>query len=314
MAAESPLSASPYETLGVPTTASDDELRRAYRRKLRETHPDTGGAAKHFHAVQHAWELIGTPEARAAYDRGGRRAGSGDESRTWAPAPPPKRPDSRPQARAYGHPGGWFRERYLDLLHEWVGRGVAVSDPYDVALLRSAPREVRHLLAAAVAEEDTARALATLGIGFTVWHDVRTSAIGPDPRNDRGKIDHIVLGPTGLWAMLSEDWGEPVKTKRGEVIGPALEAGERPVHELSARARAFAREARVRFSAVVIVVPDGASPEDVMSLGSVRGSQALLVQRPRLVDLVRSGLPGVGVGGTDLFEVRTRVASAVQFI
>jgi hypothetical protein len=310
---ESPLAASPYETLGVPATASHDELRKAYRRKLRETHPDTGGAARHFHAVQHAWELIGTPEARAAYDRGGRAAATGAD-RTWAPAPPPKRPDSRPQARAYGHPGGWYRERYLGLLHEWVGRGVDVPDPYDAALLRSAPREIRHLLAAAVAEEDTARALSTLGIGFTVWHDVATGVVGRDPRDDRGKIDHIVLGPTGLWAMLSEDWGEPVKTKGGEVIGQALLHGERPVHELSARARAFARAARVKFSALVVVVPDGASPDDVMPLGSVRGSQAMLVQQPRLANLVRTGLPGVGTGGTDLFEVRTRVASAVQFI
>jgi len=62
------------------------------------------------------------------------------------------------------------------------------------------------------------------------------------------------------------------------------------------------------------VVPDAASPDDVMPLGSVRGAQALLVQRPRLVNLVRTGLPGVGVGGTDLFEVRTRVAGAVQFV
>lgn len=311
---DSPLAASPYEILGVPATASHDELRRAYRRKLRETHPDTGGAARHFHAVQHAWELIGTPEARASYDRGGVRTGAEEDARTWAPAAPPKRPDSRPQARAYGHPGGWFRERYLELLHEWMGRGVDVPDPYDPALLRSAPREVRHLLAAAVAEEDTARALATLGIGFTVWHDVATAAVGHDTRNDRGKIDHIVLGPTGLWAMLSEDWGEQVKTRRGEVIGPALAPGERPMHELAARARAFARDARVKFSALVIVVPDGASPEDLAPLGSVRGAQALLVQRPRLAHLVRTGLPGVGVGGTDLFEVRTRVAGAVQFI
>jgi hypothetical protein len=86
------------------------------------------------------------------------------------------------------------------------------------------------------------------------------------------------------------------------------------VHELVSRARAFARSARVRFSAVVIVVPDGASAEGVMPLGSVRGMPALLVQRPRLAHLVRTGLPGVGTGGTDLFEVRTRVASAVQYV
>jgi hypothetical protein len=324
--ADSPLSASPYEVLGVPATASDDQLRRANPAKLRETHPDTAGpdsrgAATRFHAVQHAWELIGTPEARAAFDRTGRGPadpGSGS-GQTWAPTPPPKRPDARPQARAYGHPGGWYRERYLVLLHEWAGRGVDVPDPYDPALLRSAPREVRHLLAAAVAEEDTARALSTLGIGFTVWHDVRTDAAGPSAgpvrgRDDRGKLDHIVLGPTGLWAMLSEDWGEPVKTKRGEIIGPALAPGERPVHELSVRARAFARAARVKFSALVVVVPDGASPEDVIDLGSVRGARALLVQRPRLVSAVRDGIPGIGTGGTDLFEVRTRVASAVQYV
>ncbi|HWM34578.1 MAG TPA: DnaJ domain-containing protein [Pseudolysinimonas sp.] len=301
-AADGPLAASPYEILGVAPTASDAELRRAYRQKLREAHPDTGGAAAHFHRVQHAWEQVGTPDARAAYDRGGRASTAAP---SFAPAPPPKRPDSRPQARSYGHPGGWYRERYLDLLHEWAGRGVDVPDPYDPVLLRSAPREIRHLLADAVAEEDTARVLSTLGIGFTVWHDVRT---------DAGKLDHVVLGPTGLWAMLSEDWGEPVKARRGELIGPALEPGERPVHDLAARARGFARAARVKFSALVVVVPDGDSPEEVMPLGSVRGAQALLVQRPRLADLVRRGLSGVGTGGTDLFEVRTRVADAVRYV
>ena len=302
--ADGPLSASPYEVLGVDATASDEELRRAYRRRLRETHPDTGGAAREFHAVQRAWELIGTPELRAAYDRGGGRRRA-DGQRTWAPAPPPRRAGTRPQTRSHGHPGGWYRERYLELLHEWVGRGVPVPDPYDPALLRSAPREIRHLLAAAVAEEDTARVLATLGIGFTVWHDVKTPA---------GKLDHVVLGPTGLWAMLSEDWGEPVKTKRGEVIGAGLAPGERPVHELGLRAKALARAARVRFTALAVVVPDDAAPEDVIPLGGVRGAQALLVQRPRLVHLVRSGLPGVKTGGTELFDIRTRVASAVEFM
>jgi len=320
---DSPLAASPYEVLGVPATATEDELRRAYRRRLRQTHPDTahpdGGGAAEFDRVQRAWELIGTADARAAYDRGVRPSA---DDRTWAPAAPPRREGTRPAARMHGHPGGWYRAQFLTLLHEWAGRGVDVPDPYDPQLLARAPRELRHLLAEAVAEEDTARALATLGIGFTVWHDVRTDGEGradpnglaASPQGAAGKLDHIVLGPTGLWAMLSEDWGEPVAVKRGEVIGSALEPGERPVHELSIRARRFARAARVKFSALVIVVPDGASPEGVLPLGSVRGSEALLVQRPRLVDLVRSGIPGVRVGGTDLFEVRTRVQAAARFV
>jgi curved DNA-binding protein CbpA len=314
---DSPLAASPYEVLGVPATVTDDELRRAYRRRARETHPDAGGTARDFDRVQRAWELIGTTEARAAYDRGARP--SADDDRTWAPAPPPRRETTRPAARTHGHPGGWYREQFLVLLQEWAGRGVDVPDPYDPQLLARAPRELRHLLAEAVAEEDTARDLATLGIGFTVWHDVRTDrdasgGLTASPQGAGGKLDHIVLGPTGLWAMLSEDWGEPVNVKRGDLTGRALAPGEKPVHELAVRARHFARAARVRFSALVIVVPDDASPEGVMPLGSVKGMPALLVQRPRLVDLVRRGLPGVGVGGTDLFEVRTRVDAAARYV
>ncbi|HWT33563.1 MAG TPA: DnaJ domain-containing protein, partial [Microbacterium sp.] len=67
---DSPLSASAYEVLRVESTATEDELRRAYRLRLRQTHPDTGGDAAQFVQVQRAWELVGTAEARAAYDRG----------------------------------------------------------------------------------------------------------------------------------------------------------------------------------------------------------------------------------------------------
>ena len=301
---DSPLAESPYAVLGVAATASDSALRVAYRRKLRETHPDTGGDARRFDLVQRAWELIGTPAARAAYDSGMRR--DSEEPVTWAPAAPRPRTTSRPQARSHGHPGGWYRERYLEVLQEWMGRGVAIPDPYDPKLVRSAPIEVRHLLASAVAEEQTAVALGSLGIGFTVWHDV-----GSDPAT---KIDHIVLGPTGLWAMLSEDFAGEVSVRRGDLKGPGLHPDDRPVAELAHRARAFERLAKVRFSALAIVVGDGESPEGVESIGKVRGAQALLVQRPRLAHLVRTGVHGVGIGGTDLFEVRTRVQGAARFV
>ncbi|AYF98885.1 J domain-containing protein [Protaetiibacter intestinalis] len=299
---DSPLADSPYEILGVSAQASAEELRRAYRRRLRETHPDAGGRAAEFHAVQDAWELVGTPEARAAYDARGART-TDSVPPAYAPRAPRPRADSRPQARSSGHPGGWYRERYLAEVREWAGRGVELPDPYDPALVRSAPRQVKHLLAAAIAEENSARELTGLGIGYTVWHDVDTPA---------GKIDHVVLGPSGLWALLSEDWGGEVKVKGSELIGPAV-GGERPVHALSTRARAFARSARVRFSAIGIVVPEADAPR-LVDLGSVRGSRALLIPAPQLAHVVRSGLPGVGTGGTDLFELRTRIQAAVRFV
>jgi hypothetical protein len=197
-------------------------------------------------------------------------------------------------------------------MREWVGRGASLDDPYDAALVRSAPRHIRHLLASAIAEEDTARSLSTLGIAYTLWHDVATDAA---TGADAGKLDHIVLGPTGLYAVLSEDWGGPVRVKRGEVVGDTLNASDRPVNALSLRAKAVARAARVRFSGLLIVVPDGQTDEAIIELGRVRGMHAALVHRSRLGQLLRTGLTGTSpLGGNELFDVRTRLQSTVRFV
>jgi hypothetical protein len=302
---DSPMSASPYEVLGVPATASDEDLRRAYRRLLRETHPDTGGDPQRFIAVQSAWERIGSPDARAQYDRGRSPAG---EPASWAPSAPrgERAAGTRPTARTFGHPGGWRRERYLTLLREWVGLGQDIPDPYDPVLVRRAPREIRHLLADALAEEATARRLATLGIGFTVWHDV--AAGGPDD-----KIDHVVLGPTGLFAIQSEDFGGPVGVRRGELTGAAL-AGERPMHELAVRAKAVARAAKVRFTALLLVLPDDQLAATAESLGTSRGAEQVVLRASLLLTALRDGLPDApAVGGSEIFEVRTRLQQTIRF-
>lgn len=127
---DSPLSASAYEILGVDPSVDDAELRRAYRLRLRQTHPDTGGDAAIFIQVQRAWELVGTVESRAAYDRrsGVASAATPDADTGWSGwRPQAARTDTRPRARSYGHPGGWRRERYLVLIREW--RAVASRSP-----------------------------------------------------------------------------------------------------------------------------------------------------------------------------------------
>jgi curved DNA-binding protein CbpA len=300
----SPVAADAYEVLGVVATASDDELRRAYRRRLRETHPDTGGVAREFTEVQLAWEKVGTPAARAEYDSGRSVPRAVFEAQAAAP-----RRDSRPTARAYGHPGGWRRERYLALIREWAGRGPSLENSYDRVLVRSAPRDIRHILADALAEEASARELAQLGIAFTVWHDVATSG-GPDE-----KIDHVVLGPTGLFALLSEDWGAPVKVRKGELVGESLAPGEHPFASLARRAREVSRAARIRFDALVIVVPDEATDAGLTLAGRMRGMPTALVARSRLPELMRDGIPGTPpVGGSELFEIRTRLQAVVRFV
>ncbi len=301
------MSLSAYEVLRVDVDVDDEGLRRAYRVRLRETHPDTGGDAAMFVQVQRAWELVGTPEARAAYDRGRGHASSEWGGATASAAP---RPDTRPRARAYGHPGGWRRERYLSLIREWVGRGVEVADPYDPALVRSAPPEIRHILADALAEEETARLVSDLGMGYTVWHDVFADRDGVDPEQ---KIDHLVLGPSGLYAMLSEDFGGPVGVRRGEISGPNVIGA--PVTQLVSRARVIARAAGVRFSGAMVVLPDDAILDAVTVLGKVRGTPVVLVQRSALTTLLLRGIPGAReVGGTELFDIRTRLQQRVRHV
>jgi curved DNA-binding protein CbpA len=57
----------PYAVLGVARGASDAEIHAAYRAAVRRAHPDAGGSAGEFEAVQRAYELLRErhPRARA---------------------------------------------------------------------------------------------------------------------------------------------------------------------------------------------------------------------------------------------------------
>lgn len=67
-----------YETLGVPRTADDKEIKAAYRRLARKHHPDVNKGDKRaegkFKQVAEAFAILSDKEKRAQYDRGGHAA------------------------------------------------------------------------------------------------------------------------------------------------------------------------------------------------------------------------------------------------
>jgi molecular chaperone DnaJ len=81
---------SPYETLGVSKTASQDEIKKAYRKLARQYHPDRNPgddeAEARFKEVQAAYDLLSDAEKRKAYDQFGTadgRVGGPGQGAPW---------------------------------------------------------------------------------------------------------------------------------------------------------------------------------------------------------------------------------------
>ena len=63
-----------YEVLGVDESASDAEIKRAYRKLSVKHHPDKGGSVDKFKELSAAYEILSDGEKRALYDVGGHAA------------------------------------------------------------------------------------------------------------------------------------------------------------------------------------------------------------------------------------------------
>ena len=126
-----------YRTLGLDQRAEPAEVRAAYRKLAKRLHPDANGGdayfARLFGDVRDAYEVLGDPGRRRAYDAQIAAARRMRDARTptTTPRTPPRRSPPRPAAEAQrtppssggasaGQPGGWLArvkrtERYRKL-------------------------------------------------------------------------------------------------------------------------------------------------------------------------------------------------------
>jgi len=87
----------PYKILQVDSEAEDEVIQAAYRRLARKYHPDlaeSAEAAARMTVINSAWEILGEPAARRAYDRqrDAEAARPADTSGATSPPPAPGRP------------------------------------------------------------------------------------------------------------------------------------------------------------------------------------------------------------------------------
>lgn len=103
----------PYDVLGVPRDASADEVKRAYRKKARENHPDLNpndpAAADRMNKVNEAYDRITNPEKYAAADARARGQRPGAAGYAGGTAPGGTAPGGAGSAggAGYGYGGGY---------------------------------------------------------------------------------------------------------------------------------------------------------------------------------------------------------------
>jgi curved DNA-binding protein len=124
-----------YSTLGVAKTASEKEIKQAYRKLARKHHPDVNpndkSAESRFKELNEAYEVLGDPAKRKKYDELGANWRAYEQAGAGGPAGPGFNPGAGGAWNVnfgQGAPGGGFRTMTEEEMHEIFGDENPFSD------------------------------------------------------------------------------------------------------------------------------------------------------------------------------------------
>jgi curved DNA-binding protein len=122
-----------YQILGVPREATQDDIKRAYRKLARKYHPDVSkekDAEARFKEVGEAYEVLKDPEKRAAYDQFGKNWQAGQDFH-----PPPD------WGKEFDFRGGGYTEadpgQFSDFFRSIFGHGGRGGEHFEHATFRA---------------------------------------------------------------------------------------------------------------------------------------------------------------------------------
>lgn len=284
----------PYAVLGVPRTATREEVARAYRALAKRHHPDSGAPPSTTMArINEAWSILGSPTRRASWDE----AHAVVLAPHWAAAPP--RAPQRPQPTVAPPPGrldsGWAAFGVVAAVVVLVGVamiGLAmVATPSDDRVSFESPElRLRHPAEWVVAPGDDS------------------------DRDDHRVVAHLVtfgVEPSQLCTSFDGPCPlEPENIPSGEasIVITAWQGGEPPVPE-----PVTARPAGLSADAIIAGRPAAIERRDVDEETTIVWYQLSPPDFPDRWIEVTAVVRGAPLDQTDVLDEITRLLDTVEF-
>lgn len=250
-----------YTVLGVPRSATEDEIKKAYRKLSSAHHPDKHTQATQaekdeheakFKEAKEAYEVLTDPQKRAQYDRFGHAsANSGSQTAGWQEVDPNDLNEILRQMRAGRNPGGF---RQFKQVYEFNAK-VTLADAFrgfDVEV--QLPDGSRHTVKVPPGTPDSYRTAVEANEGFTIVAvtRIRDNFLIRDPNNcgytqlvvDGQRVTRLDVGDVetavsvdaldmilGAWIDVTDFLGETLKVR--------LPAGFQPNQRLKVKGKGY---------------------------------------------------------------------------